>query len=100
MLQLLEDYKGCQDLARKAMSTPTLANETEAFEGLLDAVKSIATFFTFSKQLEEVVPDLLMALSSRGPTEENKQSFSDQQALVKQFAELLNFALTFDGSAA
>ena len=72
VLQLLEEYKGCQDLARKAMSTPTLANETEAFEGLLDSVKSIATFFTFSKQIEEVVPDLLMSLS-RGPTEENKQ---------------------------
>ena len=95
VLQLLEDYKGCQDLARKAMSTPTLANETEAFEGLLDAVRSIAAFFTFSKQVEQVTPDLLMSLS-RGPTEENKQSFSDQQALVKQFAELLNFALTFD----
>ena len=95
VLQLLEAYKGCQDLARKAMSTPTLANETEAFEGLLESVKSIALFFTMSKEVEAVVPDLLMALS-RGPTEENKQSFSDQQALVKQFAELLNFALTFD----
>ena len=95
VLQLLEQYKGCQDLARKAMSTPTLANETEAFEGLLDSVKSIALFFSMSKELEAVVPDLLMALS-RGPTEENKQSFSDQQALVKQFAELLNFALSFD----
>ena len=95
VLQLLEEYKGCQELARKAMSTPTLANETEAFEGLLEAVKSIATFFSFSKQIEAVVPDLLISLS-RGPTEENKQSFSDQQALVKQFASLLNFALSFD----
>ena len=95
VLALLEEYKGCQDLARKAMSTPTLANETEAFEGLLDSVKSIATFFSFSRQVEEVVPDLLLALS-RGPTEDAKASFSDQQALVKQFAELLNFALTFD----
>jgi len=95
VMHSLEEYKGCQELARKAMSTPTLTNETEAFEGLLVAVDSISQFFNYSKQLEQTVPDLLMSLA-RGADNENKQSFQDQQALAKQLADVFNFALKLD----
>jgi hypothetical protein len=95
VMHTLEEYKGCQELARKAMSTPTLQNETEAFEGLLVAVDSISQFFNYSKALENNIPDLLNTLA-RGADSENKQSFQDQQALAKQLGDVFNFALKFD----
>jgi len=86
--QLIEDYQGCRELARKAMSTPTKENELAAFEGLLGAVESIASFFDYTNQLARVVPDLMVQLAS-GP-------LSEQQALATQLANILNFALVFD----
>jgi len=86
--QLIEDYKGCRELARKAMSTPTKENELAAFEGLLGAVDSIATFFNYTNELARVVPDLMTELC-RAP-------LSDQQALATQLAHIFQFALVFD----
>ncbi len=51
VMQRLQEYKGCQDLARKAMSAPTPENELAAFEGLLEAVESIQVFFNYAKEL-------------------------------------------------
>jgi hypothetical protein len=45
VLQLIEDYKGCRELVRKAMSEPSKEHEQEAFDGLLKAVDSISFFF-------------------------------------------------------
>lgn len=53
LLQSLDEYKGCQDLARRAMSSPSLENESAAFEGLLIAVDSIAQFFYFARDIEK-----------------------------------------------
>lgn len=93
--KLLDEYKGCQELARKAMSTPTFANETEAFEGLLLSVQSISTFYQVSKDLERVIPDLLITLAKENDSE-NKQSFEEQQALAALLAKVFDFALRFD----
>lgn len=95
VLRLLEEYKGCQELGKRAMSSPTPQNELEAFEGLLLAVDSIAQFYQFSKELERQIPDLFMALA-RGADQENKASFQSQQALVRQLGEIFNFSLRFD----
>jgi len=70
VLKKIEEYKGCQDLARKAMSTPTYENEKEAFEGLLVAVDSIATFFDYAKSLERVLPELLLVIAKGAPLDE------------------------------
>jgi len=95
VLRLLEEYKGCAELTRKAMSSPSVETETAAFEGLLMAVDSIATFFDFSKQLERALSELLLTLAQ--PAEaEVKQSLADQQALARQLALIFDFALQFD----
>jgi hypothetical protein len=86
--QLIEDYKGCRELARKAMSTPTKENELAAFEGLLGAVDSIATFFNYTNELARVVPDLMQELC-RAP-------LGERQALATQLALIFQFALVFD----
>jgi len=51
------------------MSTPSPENERAAFEGLLTAVDSIASFFNFTKELEVVVPELLTTMASAPPTD-------------------------------
>jgi hypothetical protein len=76
------------------MSTPTPENEQEAFEGLLVAVDSISAFFNYAKQLEKVLPELLVTLAQ--PTTDEKQTLADQQALAKQLADIFDFTLRFD----
>jgi len=86
VLRMIDDYKGCQDLVRKAMSTPTMENEKAAFEALLQVVSHISSFFDYAKKL------------GKAPTEE-KQTIEQQQdtaALAKQLADVLDFTLRFD----
>jgi hypothetical protein len=93
-MKLIEDYTGCQELARKAMSTPSPENERAAFEGLLTAVDSIASFFNFTKELEVVVPELLTTMASAPPTDVGGAVIPE--ALGFQLAQIFEFALEFD----
>jgi len=90
VLRLIEDHKGCQDLARMAMSQPTPQNEKAAFEGLLLSVESIAAFFNFSKALDKIVQHLLLTLA------QNSNNLESQQALCTQLARVFDFVLRFD----
>jgi len=90
VLRLIEEYKGCQDLARMAMSQPTPQNERAAFEGLLKSVESIAAFFNFSKALDKIVQHLLITLA------QHADSLESQQALCTQLARIFDFVLRFD----
>jgi len=94
VLRKIEEYKGCQDLARKAMSQPSPETERAAFEGLLFAVDSIAHFFEFAALLDRAFPDLLLALAYQPP--EGKAY--DKQALMKQLAQVFDFVLRFDAT--
>lgn len=95
---MIENYKGCQDLARKAMSTPTHENEQAAFEGLLTVVDSISAFFQFCQKLESIFPQLLIAIAN----DTNVQLGPKQKGLVipdamaLQLAQIMEFALEFD----
>jgi len=94
----IEDYKGCQDVARKAMTSPNPENEEAAFSALLTAVEYIDGIYQQARALEEIVPLLLSALSV-SPQEEkdkNKLSVATCQALAAQLSILLDFALRFD----
>lgn len=83
-MKALVEYRGCKDLAQKAMRSPTPENEAAAFEGLLNAVDSVALFYNYAKELERVMPELLTTLTKDGA--DCKSSLSDQQALAKQLA--------------
>jgi len=93
ILARVEEYKGCADLARKAMSAPTKEHELAAFVGLLAAVDHIAAFYNYTKQLEVALPRLWTALCD---SKESKSTLQDQQALAKQLADIFDFALRFD----
>jgi len=94
VLRKIEEYQGCQELARKAMSQPSYENERAAFEGLLWAVDSIAHFFEFASSLDRIFPDLLLGLAHQPP--EGKAY--DNQALMKQLAQVFDFVLQFDAT--
>lgn len=88
----IENYEGCQDLAKKAMSEPSHENEQKAFEGLLGAVEQISIFFNFTKQLEIAFPKLLEAIAkANSASVENTPT-----ALCAQLAKIVDFSLRFD----
>jgi hypothetical protein len=87
----IENYTGCQDLARKAMSEPNTENEKMAFEGLKGAVEAISIFFYFCKDLEEAFPKLLNAIARHSANAEEIP-----MALCVLLAKLLDFSLRFD----
>jgi len=88
ILQLIEEYKGCRDLARKAMSAPTKENELAAFEGLLQAVDGIQQFFNYTTDVSRILPEVLVQLASK--------PLSEQQALATSLGRLFDFSLVFD----
>lgn len=87
----IENYEGCQALARTAMSEPNHENERKAFEGLLSAVEAISVFFHFTKKLELVFPQLLLSIAKA-----NNNPDTLPLALCTQLAKIVDFALRFD----
>lgn len=99
VLKTIDDYQGCQDQVRKALTTPSQETERAAFEALLVVVGHIALFFDYAKKLEDTFPILLDRLSrpSVNESKDHKQlSLEQQQALTKQLADILDFSLRFD----
>lgn len=92
----IEEYKGCQELARAAMSKPSEDTELAAFNGLLQAVESIATFYNYSHDLGEVFPGLLNCLSNTVTVEAGVAHLDYTPALTAQLAQIFDFALSFD----
>jgi hypothetical protein len=95
VLGLIEDYKGCRELIRVSMSTPSPENELAAFNGLLLSVDSIATIFEYAKDLQAALASVFEQLDPSNSTGQLPPLRSNQ-ALAKQLAETLSFALQFD----
>jgi len=94
ILAELSVYKGAGREIREAITSPTEKTQQKAWETVLPLVVKLKRFYDFSLELERVVPKLLEELCSgaMSPT----QHLETQQALVKQFAEVLEFVLKFD----
>jgi hypothetical protein len=94
ILQELQDYKGASQEIRRAIGTPDPDSEKQAWEAVLPLVTKLKDFYLFSKELEKLVPKILMEICG-GPMTPT-QHLESQQALVKQIAEILEFTLKFD----
>lgn len=92
VLNNLKAYTGCEDLIRKAITTPTPETEEAAWIAVLPSVDKLQEFYDYSRELETCFPDLLVALCKNDP----KSSLSSQQALAKQLADVFDFVLRFD----
>lgn len=51
ILQDLQDYKGASQEIRKAIGTPDVETEKQAWEAVLPLVTKLKEFYLFSKQL-------------------------------------------------
>ncbi|XP_063234676.1 CYFIP-related Rac1 interactor B [Bacillus rossius redtenbacheri] len=94
ILEEIQCYKGAGKEIREAISSPTDEFQQRAWQAVIPLVSKLKRFYEFSTELENVVPRILFQLCS-GPMTPT-QHLETQQALVKQFAEILEFVLKFD----
>lgn len=95
VLAELQSYIGASEEIRLAISNPRDEKLQEtAWEAVCQLVAKLKRFYEFSLKLEGVIPELLKVLCSEDMTPE--QHLENQQALFKQFAEILDFVLKFD----
>jgi len=93
ILEEIASFKGCDDVIRKAITTPGAETDKAAWDAIVPSVDKLKNFYDFSVALEQVLPKLLKNLFSNGKADENLEG---QQALAKQLADILDFVLRFD----
>jgi len=96
VLQAIEDYKGCRELVRQAMSEATREHEQAAFEGLLRAVESISLFFDFARNMDRILPLIYGVLAPSTPRSDGRHPLLVYQAVGRQLAQLFDFVIRFD----
>lgn len=96
ILQELSSYRGAGNEIREAIANPSNEElQEKAWNAVLPLVAKLREFYDFSQKLaSDVVPRILSELCSKSMTP--TKHLETQQALVKQFAELLDFVLAFD----
>jgi len=93
ILDEIASFKGCDDVIRKAITSPGAETDKAAWDAIVPSVDKLKNFYDFSVALEQVLPKLLKNLFSNGKADENLEG---QQALAKQLADILDFVLRFD----
>nr|XP_035940398.1 CYFIP-related Rac1 interactor B isoform X1 [Halichoerus grypus] len=95
ILEDLQSYRGAGHEIREAIQHPADEKlQEKAWGAVVPLVGKLKTFYEFSQRLEAALRGLLGALTSTpySPT----QHLEREQALAKQFAEILHFTLRFD----
>uniref|UniRef100_A0A8C9S3Z6 CYFIP related Rac1 interactor B n=1 Tax=Scleropages formosus TaxID=113540 RepID=A0A8C9S3Z6_SCLFO len=95
ILEDLQAYQGAGVEIREAIQHPNEESlQDKAWEAVVPLVGMLKKFYEFSQRLEVALHGLLRALTSTpdSPT----QHLEREQALAKQFAEILHFTLRFD----
>jgi len=93
ILERVQNYPGCEEFIRKAITTPGPETEEAAWNAVLPAVDQLQEFYDFALELESCFPKLLVALCKN---DSPKVSLANQQALAKQLADVFDFVLRFD----
>uniref|UniRef100_A0A8C5CZ86 CYRIA/CYRIB Rac1 binding domain-containing protein n=1 Tax=Gadus morhua TaxID=8049 RepID=A0A8C5CZ86_GADMO len=95
ILSGLQSYKGAGQEIRDAIQKPNDALlQDRAWNSVCPLVKKLKVFYSFSLRLEEALQSLLESLTC--PPGSPTQHLEREQALAKQFAEILHFTLRFD----
>ncbi|NXV96956.1 FA49B protein, partial [Calonectris borealis] len=95
ILEDLQSYRGAGHEIREAIQHPNDEKlQEKAWGAVVPLVGKLKKFYEFSQRLEAGLRGLLGALTSTpySPT----QHLEREQALAKQFAEILHFTLRFD----
>ncbi|EMP28446.1 Protein FAM49A [Chelonia mydas] len=95
ILAELQSYTGAGLEIREAIQNPNdLQLQEKAWNAVCPLVAKLKRFYEFSLRLENALRSLLEALTS--PPYAPTQHLEREQALAKQFAEILHFTLSFD----
>ncbi|KPP76740.1 hypothetical protein Z043_103902 [Scleropages formosus] len=95
ILAELQSYNGAGQEIREAIQNPSdLQLQEKAWNAVCPLVAKLKRFYEFSLRLENALRSLLEALTS--PPYAPMQHLEREQALAKQFAEILHFTLSFD----
>uniref|UniRef100_A0A8C5SYQ2 CYRIA/CYRIB Rac1 binding domain-containing protein n=1 Tax=Laticauda laticaudata TaxID=8630 RepID=A0A8C5SYQ2_LATLA len=95
ILAELQSYTGAGQEIREAIQSPCdLPLQEKAWNAVCPLVAKLKRFYEFSLRLENALQSLLEALTS--PPYAPTQHLEREQALAKQFAEILHFTLSFD----
>lgn len=95
ILNELEHYCGANEQIRAAISNPSSDEFQDiAWKAVMPLVGQLKKFYEYATELEAVLPQLLNALCSGNLTP--VEHLEQQQALAKQFADILHFTLKFD----
>nr|XP_061806466.1 CYFIP-related Rac1 interactor A isoform X1 [Nerophis lumbriciformis] len=91
----LQAYKGAGQEIRDAIQNPSdFMLQERAWNSVCPLVIKLKKFYSFSLRLEEALQSLLESLTC--PPYTPTQHLEKEQALAKQFAEILHFTLRFD----
>jgi len=93
ILDLMSRYKGCTDLIQKAISQPTEENKDRCWRALLPTAETLKDFYLHSEKLGEVLPLLIDTLFA---ADSQNESLGNKQALTKQLAAIIDFAMFYD----
>jgi len=91
MLDLLNNYRGCNTVIQKAITSKEF--EEEAWDVLIPSVENLKLMYEFSQEIAAVAPRLLAPLCKSADEE---GTLVDQTALAKLLCDLFNFILQFD----
>uniref|UniRef100_A0A8C4GXM1 CYRIA/CYRIB Rac1 binding domain-containing protein n=1 Tax=Dicentrarchus labrax TaxID=13489 RepID=A0A8C4GXM1_DICLA len=95
ILSGLQAYKGAGQEIRDAIQNPSdFMLQERAWNSVCPLVIKLKKFYSFSLRLEEALQSLLECLTC--PPFTPTQHLEREQALAKQFAEILHFTLRFD----
>uniref|UniRef100_UPI00398F4306 CYFIP-related Rac1 interactor A-like n=1 Tax=Pristiophorus japonicus TaxID=55135 RepID=UPI00398F4306 len=95
ILAQLQVYTGAGEEIRQAIQNPNDGQmQQKAWDAVCPLVGKLKSFYEFSLRLESALRSLLEALTS--PPHSPIQHLEREQALAKQFAEILHFTLSFD----
>jgi len=93
LLKLIKKYSGCEDVIREALSNPGNTEvEKNAFDGVSAAVDVLYKFYDFAQKIDKIWETMLGQIN----TEEFEVVIGNQQAIIKQMAEIFHFVFEFD----
>ncbi|KAK3515377.1 hypothetical protein QTP70_018730, partial [Hemibagrus guttatus] len=96
ILDELQAYNGAGKEIREAIQNPNdEALQDQAWAAVVPLVGKLKKFYEFSQRLEAALHSLLRALTNETYSDAT-QHLEREQALAKQFAEILHFTLRFD----
>ncbi|XP_063406047.1 CYFIP-related Rac1 interactor B-like [Mytilus trossulus] len=95
ILKDIQQYTGATEAIRQAISNPKSDDlQDKAWQSVCPLVGKLKNYYEFSNEVDGIVQELLQVLCSNDLSP--REHLEQQQALFRQFADILDFVLRFD----